>query len=380
VRTCTLRVGLTAALALVLSACAAGKAESPAWNELEALHATPAVREAAALAPVPFAAAERARVAAEHACDSGHDAACEATVDEALAGYALTEATARGLRARTRAEAARASLTEQGRAGDEAAAARTTAEREASELGAELEVATHVAPPRASGPAPAAREEARGRAAASLAEGAELLCDAARLAGSSTDDPALLKVREELATKPAAGRGGGPLLDDATRARAACLTQLTTARARGTAIDSEAEAILAAVSARGLGDDLTVHRDERGVLVGLEAPFDKDHLTTRARGALEALAAIALAHPKSALQMVAHDQSGSEKNGTETAEHRALVEHRLDDAAHVLDAAGISATRRHTVRAYDRLPIVDPADAAHRARNERLEVVFVSTS
>ncbi len=385
-RICALRIGLTAALSLALSACAAGNAESPAWNELEAVHTTPAVREAAALAPVPFAAAERARIAAEHACDSGHDAACEAAVDEALAGYALTEATARGVRAKTRAEAARASLTEQGRAADEAAAARTTAEREASELGAELEVATHVVPPRASGPAPAAREEARRRAAASLAEDAELLCDAAKLAGaaasaaSATDDPALLKIRDELTTKPAAGAAGaGPLLDDATRARAACLSQLTAARARGTAIDSEAEAILAAISARGLGDDLTVHRDERGVLVVLEAPFDKDHLTTHASDALKALAAIALAHPRSALQLVAHDASGSEKSGTETAEHRTLVEHRLDDAAHLLDAAGISAARRHAVRAYDRLPIVDPADAAHRARNERLEVVFVSS-
>ncbi len=384
-RTCTLRFGITAALSLALSACAAGRAESPAWNELEAVHATPAVREAATLAPVPFAAAERARLAAEHVCDSGHDAACDAAVDQALAGYALTEATARGIRAKTRAEAARASLTEQGRAADEAAAARTTSEREASELGAELEVATHVVPPRASGPAPAAREEARRRAAASLAEDAELLCDAARLAGgsaataanasSTTDDPALLKVRDELKAKPAAG-SAGPLLDDATRARAACLTQLTTVRARGTAIDSEAEAILAAVSARGLGDDATVHRDERGVLVVLAAPFDKDHLTTRASDALEALAAIALAHPKSALQLVAHDASSGA--AVETDEHRALVDKRLDDAAHVLEAAGIPATRRHAVRAYGRLPIVDPTDSAHRARNERLEVVFVS--
>jgi outer membrane protein OmpA-like peptidoglycan-associated protein len=360
--------------------CGPGKAASPAWNELEAVHATPAVREAAALAPAPFAAAERARLVAERACDSGHDATCDAAVDEALAGYALTEATARGVRAKARSAVARTSLTDQLRAADEAAAARSTAEKEATELGAELEVASHVVPPRASGPAPAAREEARRRAAASLAEDAELLCDAAKLAGGSTaaaasapaDDPALIKVRDELAQKPAAA---GALIDDATRARAACLAQLTSARTHGGPFDREPEEILAAVSARGLGDQVSAHRDERGVLVVVEGAFDKDHLSTRASETLKALAAIAVAHPRSRLQLVAHDASGT----PDTPEHAALVEHRLDDAARLLEAAGVPAARRRAIRAYARLPLVDPSDPAHRARNERLEVVFVTS-
>jgi outer membrane protein OmpA-like peptidoglycan-associated protein len=73
------------------------------------------------------------------------------------------------------------------------------------------------------------------------------------------------------------------------------------------------------------------------------------------------------------LQVVVHDaQPPRPADATDTR--------RADAASQALIAGGAAAGRLNTELAGARAPLVDPADARARGRNERLDVVFIASA
>jgi outer membrane protein OmpA-like peptidoglycan-associated protein len=113
-------------------------------------------------------------------------------------------------------------------------------------------------------------------------------------------------------------------------------------------------------------------RDERGVVVTLRDVFNGTSLTLPASKALAELGRVAAAHPSFALQVVVHDAVAP------SPADQAADALRAQAAAAALVAAGAQPARVKPEVAGARAPIVDPANAQHRGRNARVDVVFVS--
>jgi hypothetical protein len=218
-------------------------------------------------------------------------------------------------------------------------------------------------------------------AARSLAAEGELLCGAASLlvARPSNGPP----VAEDVARVEAAARGVAALagtldhaggraaadLDAAASSRAACLDALThVRRAAGGAIAGDADALLSELSARG---GWAPSRDERGVVVTLRDAWKGVGLTADAERQLKELGRVAGVHPAFLLQVVVHD--GAPPGPSE----RAADSQRAQAALAVLTSSGAAQLSR-ALSLGAALPVTDPGDPGARARNARLEVVFVS--
>jgi hypothetical protein len=229
--------------------------------------------------------------------------------------------------------------------------------------------------PAPSGPADPQREAARRVAARALAVQARLLCASARLlspqlAGLAEQDKALADLDQKLDQTTAAAP-----IDDAARARATCLHLLTLGR-RTTAVGadggvalSDADALLAELSASGGWDP---SRDERGVIVTLRDLFSGNALTSDAATKLDKLGKVAAAHPTFAVQVVVHD--AAPPSAAETVADKA----RADAIVKALVAGGANAAVTKGEIAGAGAPVVDPADGQNRARNARVEVVFIA--
>jgi flagellar motor protein MotB len=114
-------------------------------------------------------------------------------------------------------------------------------------------------------------------------------------------------------------------------------------------------------------------RDERGVVVTLHDAFHGQDLNAEAGKRLRDLGRVAAAHPGFALQVVVHDAEPPRAKDPTDA-------HRASAVVDALVAGGATAARVRSELAGDRAPLVDPRDARHRARNERLDIVFVAAS
>ncbi|HEX3345290.1 MAG TPA: hypothetical protein VHS09_11990, partial [Polyangiaceae bacterium] len=166
----------------------------------------------------------------------------------------------------------------------------------------------------------------------------------------------------------AAGARPAPI-DEAARVRARCLDVLTRAR-RGAGDDAGAsDALLSELSASGGWDPA---RDERGVVVTLHDAFHGAELGPDAAAKLKDLGRVAAAHPGFAVQVVVHD--AVPPRAKDDADAR-----RGDAAVQALVAGGAPAGRIKPELVGTRAPLVDPRDARQRARNERLDVVFVAS-
>ena len=112
--------------------------------------------------------------------------------------------------------------------------------------------------------------------------------------------------------------------------------------------------------------------DERGVVVTLRDAFKGTTLTPAGETTLKELGRVLAAHPGFAVQVVLHDAS------TPTPQESHADAERADASVKAIASeAGTSANvKAETVGA--RSPIVDPSDARHRARNARMDVVFVT--
>jgi hypothetical protein len=336
-------------------------------------------------APSAVAHAEKLRRDAEAAFAAGDQTGAQFLAEHAVAAYAHAHALARMARAQTATRAAEAELS---RSQSELTALDADQAREATELDAletRIKVVRDAQAVVPSGPADPAREKARLAAARNLALQGRLLCGAARLlladrklpappaagaAGKAGPDNlaadveaatvALGKLDAELAGAPAAAP-----IDQATRARAACLAALTAVRRAQTPVSRAPGAGDALLAELGAMSGMSPARDDRGVVVTLRGAFRGDALTPGAQKALGDLGRVAAAHPGFPVVVVVHDAEGKGAGG----------QVRADAASSALRGAG--AARTDAVLAGTAAPLVDPA-GSDRSRNARLEVVFVT--
>lgn len=356
---------LSLAGCLALAACGPVRTRPTSLADAAVAAQTPQSKEAATLAPTSFAEAESLRRAAEAAYDAGDAAGAEIQAERAIAAYARAFADARVVRAGKMGEEAKADLS---RAEGDLAKLKEDEGRAATDLAAleaRIKVARDALPPPASGPADPAREAARLEAARSLTTEARLLCVSARLLDASAEglteaDTAVSDTQKLLApgTRPAP-------IDAATRARAGCLSVLTKIRrALGkNAATDEADALLADISREGSFAPL---RDDRGVVVTVDAPFKGADVATSAVSRLELAGKIAAAHPDLPVLVVVHDATAGKDDARDTQ--------RGESARKVI--AKFRDAKLQVVLAGATHPLVDPRQK--NAKNERLEIVFVS--
>jgi flagellar motor protein MotB len=355
---------------LLACGCGASAVRIGALDEMERVRETPAAREGAASAPEIFARAEAERAFAEAAHASRDDVAARLHAERAIAAYGHALVIARyAVAVAEHADAQRAL--------DAATAeqlslesSRTGLELQATELAERAQLAREHLLPAASADASGDREVARLSAARSLVAEARLLCGAARLV--STDAPGLAEAESGVGLLDAqleartAGKQATPI-DDAGSARARCLDVLTRARRASGNDDGRADALLTELSASGDWDPV---RDERGVVVTLRGAFRGAELSDDGRTRLLTLGQVAAAHPGFAVQVVVHAASPQPS----------LDAQRAEVTVKALVSAGTQSARVKAEQAGARVPVVDPSDASGRARNERLDVVFVAGS
>lgn len=353
------------ATALTLAGCAATPRPS-VMGRVEDTRDTAAVREAAQLAPQAYLAAEQLRGRAERAYDAGDFAGAQITSEHALAAYHHAVVLARLVKAnqrRLRAETERSAL--------QAELAKLEAEQrllnaEADQLELRAKVARDALPLATSGPASPDRERARREAARALLTQARLLCVAARLVDA--DGPGLSQTLAELDAATTQLKAPQAPIDAAASARAKCLAQLTLARRPATQqapAQGAADALLAELTRSG---DWQPFRDDRGVVVTLRGLVTAGgEVTQDGRGRLTTLANVAKAHPSFPVLVVVHT-SGAGNPERDLARGRALAE--------VLRSAG--APRVEAESAGSDLPVLEPRRADSKARNERVEIIFVA--
>jgi hypothetical protein len=339
----------------LLGGCGGAAIQIVAIDDMERARGAPAVAEGAKLAPEPYARAEQERRIAleEHA--AGDDVGAVLHAQRAVAAYDHALAVVRLARAMTELADAQKTLDDATTQVLAIEGSRGQLEREAAELDERVRLSRERLLPASSAPTTGEREAARLVAARALAVEARLLCGAARLvaadaAGLVDADGEESKLEGRLATGPRPAP-----IDDAARVRARCLDVLTRAR-RASGDDAGAsDTLLSELSASGGWDPA---RDERGVVVTLHDAFRGAELAADATTKLRDLGRVAAAHPGFAVQVVVHD---------------AVL------AVQALVAGGATAGRIKPELAGTRAPLVDPGDARQRARNERLDVVFVAS-
>jgi flagellar motor protein MotB len=379
------RVVGIAVVALAPCGCATAPLRMPSLDEVEQVRASEAAHEGSLRAPEVFVRAEQERGFAIAAHARGDDVAAKLHAERAIAAYGHALVVAR--LAAALAERADAQHALDDAAGQEQAleASRASLEAAANVLQDRARIARERLMPAASD-ASTSRAAARLAAARSLAVEARLFCAAARLvAADATDvaaaeaDVAVLDADLERASHPARPRPATTAkagdsasvaepIDEGGAARARCLDVLTRAR-RGSGDDGRADALMAELSASGAWAPV---RDERGVVVTLRGAFRGAELTEDGQSRLKSLGQVAAAHPGFAVQVVVHD---AQPSAAPDADAR-----RGDATVKVLVAAGAAAARVKAELAGALVPVVDPSDAAYRARNERIDVVFVAGS
>jgi flagellar motor protein MotB len=366
-------LGIVFATALLGSAgsvtgCATTQIANPRLAEVDRVRETPAAKEAAALAPQAYARAEAERAEAKKAQSGGDQVAALLYADRGVAAYGHAFVLARLARATRENDDAQAALAIAAQQTRDLAASRQQTDAEGDQLEKTLAVTREAQPTLASGPVDAKREAARLVAARALVAEARLLCGAARLV--SSEAPGLADTEKEAADLDAQieAKPHPAPIDAAARVRAKCLEKLTAAR-RTSAKVTGSDELLAEVSARG---GLAPSRDERGVVVPLRDIFDGAGMAKKAEPLVAELGRIAAAHPDVGVQVVVHDATAPSKSDAEGDAKRA------DVVVRALVAAGAVAERVRGETAGARAPIVDPTDAAHRAMNARVDVVFVT--
>lgn len=362
---------LLVASTVLLVACVGARPPLPLFGDVNRARATTA--QSSELAPQALDEADAERDRAHAAYDQGDDVAASLHAERAIAAYQRARMVARASRATSDSARADSELTKATEELHSLEAARASAERDGEELAKRLTIAREMHEPASSGPADATREAARRQAAHALATQARLLCGAAKLLGAPAADldeaTRKLDALESRIDATTHARSGRAPIDDAATARTTCLSLLTqarhSARTSASSATTATDLLLSELSAAGLSPT----RDERGVVVTLRDAFRGRALAPDAETRLEALGRVAAAHADLAVQVVVHD---------------AIPQPPGDDRAKAASAAlikgGAKPDKIQTFMAGTRAPLVDPSDARNRARNARVEIVFVTGS
>jgi hypothetical protein len=241
-----------------------------------------------------------------------------------------------------------------------------------------LHVAREAALPAESGKADTGRAVARLRAATTLTAEAALLCGAARLIAPqskalSDADAALADAEGAIAGKAprSADRPKEPI-DVAAVARVRCLAALSAARMADRDKAEDPDVLFSELSAEASqksppGPSPT--RDERGIVLTLHEAFRGTDLTEAAAASLAAAARVARSHPHVLVQVVVHEADAAAA-GTSGR--------KVEAALTALERAGVAKARLRGESAGARIAIVASNDASRRAKNARVDVVFVT--
>ncbi len=353
---------LRALLLLAVAGCAT-PARPQIMSELERTREGKAVTEARTLAPQAHARAELLKKRAEQAYDDGDLPAAQILSEQALAAYLRATIEARLTRAENGLAEARLHEKQQA---DRLAQLEVEQQRlaaEAADLELRVKVARDAEPLAKSEPASPEREKARREAARAIVTQASLLCVAARLVepGRSALAP-LSNKADELRKK--LDTGAAAPIDDATALRSDCLRELTLARrprAQKNPSQGESDALLSELSRA----DLLPFRDDRGVVVTLRAPREGGKLSPKLNEKLSELGRVAKAHPEFPVLIVSHDARPGMKDDGLGAQ-----------AAEALKAGGAPRVEARAVGST--APVVPAERPGAAARNERLEIIFVS--
>lgn len=314
-------------------------------------------------APQAFARAELLRKRAEQAYDAGDVTTAQLVSEQALAAYLRAAVEARLTRAEARLAEAKLLEKQQSERLAQLDAEQQRLSAETADLELRAKVLRDAEPLAKNEPASPERERARREAARAILTQASLLCVAARLVEPKRSAlPPLLAKADELRGKldtaaPAA-------IDDANALRSDCLRELTLARrprAQANPSRGESDALLSELSRA----DFLPFRDDRGVVVTLRAVREGGKLSPKASEKLAELGRVAKAHADFPVLVVVHDaRAGAKDDGLGA---------QIEGA---LKAAG--ASRVETQRAGSTTPVVPPDRTGAAARNERLEIIFVS--
>jgi len=353
----------TSAVALLAISCS--QPSRPAvLTQMDAVRQTPAISEAAALAPQGHAQAEQLRQTAEREWKDGHLASSQIAAERALAAYERTRTLARIVRAERELADTQNQLNESNKALAQLELRQKQAAAEQVDLELQLKVERDAEQLAALSPSNPAREAARREVARALSTQGRLLCASARLLSApAAPMEALFKQLDGLDEQLAKGRAPAPI-DVATRLRAECLHEVVEVRRHKIASNPQGTA----------GDELFVKlssaelspsRDERGIAVTLSEAFSGNALTPEARAVLKRMAPIVKEQSSVPVLVVVH---GANNNA-------ARDESRGREALKVVEQMGASKTDLRI--AGDRLPLLDRSAAGAAKRNERLELVFV---
>lgn len=353
------------AASLLLSfACAAAPPRPRVLAEVDSTRNSAAVLDAEQHAPQAYAKAEelRRRALESHPKDS---AGAQILAEHALVAYERAVIQARLVRAEARRGEAEVRI---GRADSELSALQKqeqTVRAETEDLELRARVLEDALPIAQNGPATREREQARLEAARALGLQARLLCASARLLEPTR--PALAQLTTELnAFADRLGKKGPAPIDEATRLRSRCLSELTEVRRPKTLAEP----------ARGSGDTLLAElsnaryspaRDDRGVVVTLRGVFARGAtVAPPAEATLQALGRVGGAHPEFPILVVLHSARGQAAGQKE----------QLDAVVAGLKQAG--ARQIAAELAGSAAPLVDPSRPSADERNDRVEVVFVA--
>ncbi len=354
-------------LGLTLAGCSTTPARPVMLDVAAAEARSQAAQESAQLAPVTHAEAEKLRKEADAAQAAGDPTSAQILAEQAIATFARAFAQARIARSTRTSDELQQPL---GDASAELARLKEEQQQvvaELQELELRIKVLREAAPVVSSGPARSGeREAARREAALALHTEARLLCLSTRLLAPETE--ALKEAEAALATLAADldDRKKAAPIDEAMRARARCLDALTTARRAAAATGGASGDTLLASLGRA---SFAPAREDRGVVVTLRSAFSGDAVTREASEQLENLGRVAAANPSFPVVVVLHEAEPPRAEAQKRAARRAeavkllLLKHRKEK----IEVHLAGATR----------PVVDPSSKKDRARNERVEVVFV---
>ncbi|HSO00828.1 MAG TPA: hypothetical protein VLS89_21200 [Candidatus Nanopelagicales bacterium] len=391
-----LRIARAAVMLAFFAAACAPIPRPSVLAEVDQVRRGAAAEDAKQHAPSALAHADKLRREASAAFEADDAAGAQILGERALAAYAHAHALARVARAeeavgeaRKSLDAAQAELTR-----TEADQARVAAELDALDM--KLKVAREAQSIAPSGEADPEREKARLAAARALSLQARTLCAAARLLVGPASAAAPAGSAAAPAGSAAAPAGGAPTLgaqvdeavaagdkldatlatpgaapiDEASRARARCLSVLTAARRAATPVSRApgvGDALLSELSGSG---GWSPARDDRGVVVTLRGLFGAGAtLTPAGEARLKELAKVAAAHPDFPVAVVLHADREPQ------AREQATWQARAEAVVRALRAGNVQ--RVETVIAGARAPVVDPA-GRERGRNARVEIVFVT--
>jgi len=349
-------------LLLGVAGCAT-PARPQVMTEVDRTRQGQAVVDASKTAPQAYARAELLRQRAEQSFHDQDLPTAQILSEQALAAYLRATVEARLTRAESRLAEARVLDKQQS---DRLAQLDVEQQRlaaEAADLELRAKVARDAEPLAKNEPASPAREKARREAARAIVTQGSLLCVAARLVEPNRAALAPLLGKSDELRKRLDGAAPAPI-DDANALRSDCLRELTLARRpRAQAHPSlgESDALLSELSRA----DFLPFRDDRGVVVTLHAVREAGKLSGKVTDKLTELGRVAKAHPEFPLLVVSHDARAGAKDDGLSAQ-----------AVDALKAAG--ASRIEARSAGSTTPVVPPERPGATARNERLEVIFVS--